>query len=747
MRKLMYLTIGFAAASALCAYAWLTQGLLFPAIVCAAAFAALLIGAKWVRVLRPIAVIFLGASLGFSWFQFYSDSYLSKANELHGQIADVTARCTDYSYDTNYGSAVDGVLYLDGKPYRARFYVNSKTDMEPGDVLKGAFRFKVTTPEGDLKTTSFQGKGIFLLAYQYEDAELMKLAETPLPAYPAMLRNRLLTLIDTAFPEDTAPFAKALLLGDRTDIDYETNTALQISGIMHIIAVSGMHVTILFTLIYTLCFKRRWLVALLGLPTLALFALVGGLSPSIVRACIMQSLIILALLFEREYDGPTELSFACLVMLLADPLVITSVSFQLSVGCMIGIFLFQKKINNWAQDRLITKERPRFVRLKRWFSSSVSMTLSAMSLTTPLVAWYFGAVSLVGVLTNLLTLWVISFIFYGIMLVCLLGVIYPAAAAIVAALISFPIRYVLIVAKLLSAFPLAAVYTRSIYIVAWLVLAYVLLAVFLCLRTKRPALFAGCIAIGLCLAVAASWLEPMLDRCRMTVLNVGQGQCILLQSDGKTYMVDCGGDYADDASDLAAQTLLSQGIARLDGFILTHYDADHAGGALNLLTRIPADTIFVPDYEDASGTREALQTRFPNSIHPVSCDLLLRYGSTELTIFAPLVPDSNNESSLAVLFRAANCDIMLTGDRTAFAERMMLKTADLPDLDILVAGHHGSKHSTSEELLTATSPEIVVISVGDNSYGHPAPETLARLQKYGCTVYRTDIHGNLIFRR
>ncbi len=746
MRKLMLFTIGFGAAAAFCAYTWATMGLL-PVLAVLLLTAAFLLGSRWVKQLRVPGVICLGIVLGLVWFQMYSEGYLSKAEALHDQTAEVTASCTGYSYETEYGTGVDGILYLENKPYRTRFYVSGKIDMEPGDVLTGVFRFKVTTPEGELDNTSYPGKGIFLIGYQKEDAQLLKLEHPPLWAYPAVLREKLLSIIEICFPKDTFAFAKALLLGDRGDIDYQTNTAFRISGILHIIAVSGMHVTILFSLIYNICFKRRWLVALIGLPLLGLFAVVGGLSPSIVRACMMQGLIILAMLFNREYDGPTELAFACLVMLLFNPLVITSVSFQLSVGCMVGIFLFQKRINTWMLKKLSPEKSVRPGKIKRWLASSTSMTLSAMSLTTPLVAWYFGAVSLVGPLTNLLTLWIISFIFYGIMLVCLTGWFWSGVGTFVASLVSWPIRYVLWISSMLSAFPLAAVYTASIYIIAWLVFSYVLFALFLCLREKRPAIFAGCVAVGLCLAVAASWVEPLTDHCRLTVLNVGQGQSILWQSEGKNYLVDCGGSYDVDAADAAAEKLLSQGIPRLDGVILTHFDDDHAGGIDYLLSRIPADIVFVPGYEDTSGTAAMLESRMPGRVYTVGKDILLTYGGTKITIFAPIVPDSGNESSLAVLFQKENCDILITGDRSGFGERMLLKTADIPDLEILVAGHHGSKHSTCEELLAATKPEIVVISVGDNNYGHPAGELLDRLQKYGCTVYRTDIHGNIILRR
>ena len=742
MRKLMWFTIGFGAVCALCAYLWLTAGLWLPALLAGLLFIPLTAFGRKIKWLRPIGVACLGCAAGFLWFQLYSWNYLSLAADLDGKIADTTAYCTDYSYQTDYGTAVEAILRLEGKPYRAKFYVNGNISMEPGDVLRGGFEFRVTTPDGADEPTAHQGKGIFLLAYQEDDAELLKLTQPPSWTILPKFRHRLIQILDSSFPEDTAAFAKALLLGDRTGIDYKTDTALKLSGISHIIAVSGLHVTILFTLINILCFKRRYLVAVLGIPTLLFFASIAGFSPSVTRACMMQCLMILAMLIGKDYDGPTELAFSCLVMLAANPLVITSVSFQLSVSCMAGIFLFHRRINNYLAVRF-NKKKTAF---KRWFFGSASVTLSAMTFTTPLVALYFGTVSLIGVLTNLLTLWIISFIFYGIMLVCLLGAFWPAAASVAAAVVSWPVRYVLTVAKLLAAFPLSAVYTASIYIVVWLVSCYILLAVFLLSKTKRPAVLACCAITGLCLALGASWLEPLTDSCRMTVLDVGQGQCILLQSEGKTFLVDCGGSDDEEAADIAAEKLLSQGIFRLDGVILTHFDADHAGGMANLLSRIPADTLFVPDCGDEKGIFEALKP-FAKQTLKLQENIKLTYGGTELSIFGPVVPDSGNESSLAILFRHENCDILITGDRSGFGERILLKTAEIPELDILVAGHHGSKHSSCEELLAATKPKIAVISVGENYFGHPAQETLDRFAAIGCQVYRTDKHGNIVFRR
>lgn len=745
MRKLMWFTLGVGTVCALCAYFWLTEGLWILAMAMGMLSLGALLLCRRVKWLRCAAAVLLGCAAGLVWFQMYAFYYLAPVSQLDGETIDTSIAATDYSYETDYGAAVEGILTVEGKPVRVKAYLNGENSVRPGDRLLGPFRFRVTTPDGADEPTAHQGKGIFLLAYEEETAQLQEPEQMPRWTIPARLRYRLLDMLGKYFPEDTAGFAKALLLGDRNGIDYETNTAFKLSGISHVIAVSGLHVTILFTLISMLCFRRRWLVALFGIPVLFLFAAAAGFSPSITRACIMQCLMIGAAVLNKEYDGPTELAFSCLVMLLVNPLVITSVSFQLSVGCMIGIFLFSNRIRAFLEEKYL-KRGSRFRKTGRWLIGSVSVTLSAMAVTTPLVAYYFGTVSLVGILTNLLTLWVISFIFYGIMLVCLLGTFWPAAASVTAIVISWPIRYVLAVSKTLAAFPLSAVYTASVYIVAWLAFCYLLLAAFLLAKRKRPGVFFCCVVIGLCAALTASWQEPLTADSSITVLDVGQGQCILLQSDGRTYVVDCGGSDGEESADVAAEKLLSQGVFRLDGVILTHFDSDHSAGVKHLLSRIPAELLIVPDCRDEENVLQQLIPLVPQTVQ-VSDSAMFSYENTEISIFGPVVPDSGNESSLAILFRRENCDILITGDRSAFGERILLKTAKLPQVDILVAGHHGAKNSSCEELLAAVKPEIAVISVGENHFGHPAQEVLDRFAAIGAVVYRTDQHGTIILRR
>jgi competence protein ComEC len=212
-------------------------------------------------------------------------------------------------------------------------------------------------------------------------------------------------------------------------------------------------------------------------------------------------------------------------------------------------------------------------------------------------------------------------------------------------------------------------------------------------------------------------------------------------------MVDCGSSYSKDAANEAAATLLSQGITKLDGLILTHYDEDHVGGAAMLLSRIPADLLVLPECAGGTAYEDAILDAFDGTVLRGDQNLDIHWGSTEIRVFASYDTETNNESSLCVLFHTEKCDILITGDRSMVGESFLLRTAQLPKLDALIVGHHGSANSTGEALLAATWPTTAVISVGEgNRYGHPAQEVLDRLTAYGCTIRRTDLEGTIVLR-
>ena len=618
-------------------------------------------------------------------------------------------------------------------------YLKQVREVKPGDIMNGLFRLRVTAQTGEDPSSYYQGKGVFLLAYQKDELRLSS-EECALRDVPAIIRYRIQGILETYIPSDCVAFAKALLLGDTSQLPYRVDTDLKVSGIRHVVAVSGLHISVFFAIVSTITFRKRFLTALVGTPLLVLFAAVAGFTPSVTRACIMCGLMLVAQLLNKEYDGPSALSFAVLIMLAVNPYCIGSVSFQLSVASVAGIFLFAPGIREKLTAGLKNKKGKQYGLLRK-LAAGIAVTIGAQILTIPLCAYYFGVVSLVGVFTNLLVLWTVSLTFCLLVAVCVLALVCLPLAVIAGSVAGVLIRYVLTAAKIMAAFPWAAVYTVSPYVTIWLFFAYCLLLIYLVCR-KMAGAFTCCTILSLCLVLTASWLEPCSSDVRFTVLDVGQGQCLIMQSGGRVYVVDCGGDSDTRSADAAAEALLSQGYSHIDGLILTHTDRDHAGGAENLLSRIRTDLLILP--------RQAEKIAVPEDTQVVIAEqnLEITDGSGRISIFTPVFHGEENEMSLCVLFDTEKCDILITGDRNAFGERSLLRHADIPNVDVLIAGHHGSKYSSCQELLEATRPQIVCISVGaDNSYGHPAQEVLDRLSSFGCTVYRTDQQGTITIRR
>ncbi len=741
MRVLMWFALGFAAACALSIY------LRIGAWICIlTAVLAIMLFALKKPAARVAAVALIGVTVGMLWSAAYNRLYLDIAREYDGKKVRASAIVTDYSYDTDYGVAADAQTELGGKKFKLRLYYPGGAPLQPGDRIEGEFRFRMTTDDSLQGGTYHHGDGIFLLASLYEDAVVTKGYQEEGTYIGAFLRRRISMLLSDAFPADTLGFANALLLGDTSLLDYETDTDFKISGIRHVVAVSGLHVSILMSVVYVFSGRRRYLSAILGIPILFVFAAVVGFTPSVMRACIMQGLVLLALFFNKEYDPPTALAFAVLTMLCINPVTIVSVSFQMSCGCLIGIFLFYERINQFILRILrAPKGKSAKAKLIRWFSGSVSITLSTMITTTPLSAAYFGTVSIVGVLTNLLTLWVISFTFCGIGMVCIGGLFCLPAAKIIAWVVSIPIRYVILTAKVLSSLSFSAVYTCSIYVVVWLVMCYLLLAVFLLSRRKHPWVLTVCAVFGLVVAVGLSWIESNAENYQVTVFDVGQGQSILLTCDDRNYLVDCGGDSERNTADTVSHELLSRGITHLDGVILTHFDDDHAGAVSRLLTRIPAEKLYLPDIQKDSLARTELE-RSQTPIQWVKQQIYLQTEEAKLTFIPGEHESDDNERSLCILFQTKNCDILTTGDRGTVGEKALLEDIQLPELELLVVGHHGSKSSTGFELLAATKPKAAVISVGaDNTYGHPSKDVLYRLKLFSCSIWRTDLDGTVVF--
>jgi competence protein ComEC len=297
--------------------------------------------------------------------------------------------------------------------------------------------------------------------------------------------------------------------------------------------------------------------------------------------------------------------------------------------------------------------------------------------------------------------------------------------------------------QLLARIPFAALDTGTAYGLGWVALAYglIILVVRQPKKDRRWVIPACCLVTSLAVCLLLSMLQP--SGLELTVLDVGQGQCLIFRSQGQTIMVDCGGSQSEAVGDQAAAALDAVGEDRVDVLILTHYDTDHVGGVVELLDRMTVAQLFLPDLTQDPETRATLEAAAQDiPITYVTEKTTVSLGNGQITIFPPDGVDGTN-AGLSLLAQGEETSILVTGDLDQESEQRLLDRWSLPTVDILIAGHHGSKTSTSQALLAQTQPKIVVISVGKNSYGHPAQDTLDRIAAIGATIYRTDQCGTV----
>ncbi|MBE6926186.1 MAG: DNA internalization-related competence protein ComEC/Rec2 [Ruminococcaceae bacterium] len=736
MRKLVWLAIGLVSGCAAAAYAF-GNTFLMPAAAVAAVVGVLCLCFRK----KKLSLVFLGLFVGIFYTCAFGNSYLDGIGDYDGTIQSLQLTVTEYSTETDYGLRTEGEFTLADKTYRTVVYCDKIVDLKPGDRLEGKFLLRITVSGGSKQSHYLESSGIYFIAYSRGEMKIFPGSGEETRFFAQRLRHNILNRVEEIFPENAATFAKALLLGDTGDLDYGQDVALRVTGIRHIVATSGLHISILFSLIYLLSGKMRSFTALLGIPALILFAFVAGLSPSILRATVMQITMILAMLLRREYDPPSAFALSVIVILLLRPFAVMTASFQLSCGCVLGIFLFVPRMQAYIHRKIPGKTRG--ARTVRAILGGVAVTISTMVVTAPLCALYFGNISLIGVLTNLLTLWAVSVVFYGIVIALLLSFIWLPLGSAIAWLCAPLIYYVLSVANVLQNVPFAAVYTVSPYISVWLVGCYAAFAVFWLRGRQHHGIMAVSMSALLMAAVIFSYIEPRLDDYRVTVLDVGQGQCILLQSRGATYMVDCGGSSDKNVVETAASRLLSQGVSQIDGLILTHYDRDHAGGLPYFLERIRVEKLYLPV------TQGEIPLKLPEkqTVSFVKENTVLPIGIGKITAIPGNMNKDGSVDSICILFQVADYDILIMGDRDTGGEKKLLDTFSLPRLDALVIGHHGSAYATGLPLLQKTKPETAIISVGENNnYGHPSADALERLAFFGCRILRTDKHGTIIIR-
>ncbi len=709
-----------------------------------------LFAARKQKYFRRGLLLLLPLAVSLAYFAGYDHLVRQPIEDRCGAASDFAATVCDWPQATERGAKI--TVELEGY-HRARAVLYGEAELlaaRPGDTVTGTAQWQSAAHFDSDDVTHFNARGVYALLYGREDVRLSAGDGDALRWLPQRAGKAFREKVAAIWDDPrVSGFLTAELTGDKSAMDDGDYLAMQETGLAHLFAVSGLHCAFLVTLLALLISRRQRLLCAVTIPLLLFYMVMVGMSPSVVRACIMQIFLLIAPLFRRGSDPLTSLAAALLVILLCNPFAAASVSLQLSFSATLGMVLLSPRLYKLLAGWYKGKCRPLRAALC-FVAANLSATLSAVVFTAPLTAWYFRIFVLVAPLSSLLAVPAAGWSFMAAFVTVLLGFVWLPLASLLGWISWVLVRYILWIANGMMSWRYHAVYFTNPYLIYWLLFLY---AAFIgCAATpdgKRKYLLAS--ALSVLTLTAAIWVnrqDYQYGVLTALTLDVGQGESVILTSGGETALVDCGSSNSyKDPGGLAADTLHSMGVRELSAVVVTHYHADHTNGLYEVLRRIPVQTIYLPDIEDEYGVRERLVSLAEEKgaqVTYVTKETADTLGDTVLTIYPPVQSGGDlNELGLTALASAGDFDLLITGDMSGSTEKKLVETYALPNIEVLVVSHHGSRYSSNIRFLKAVTPEAAVISVGDNNYGHPSEETLQRLLAVGADIWRTDQQGTI----
>ncbi len=562
------------------------------------------------------------------------------------------------------------------------------------------------------------------------------------------VRRRAEEALDQRLPAAQAGLLRGMVLGDDSALPVEVREDFHASGLGHLVAASGMNVMLLATLavaVATAAGLERVGRLLVALALIALYVPLAGAGPSIQRAGIMGGALLAAALAGRPGSRWYALGLAAVGTLFLEPRAVTALGWQLSFAAVLGILLLARR---WA-DALRRRRVPGPL------ADAVAVTVAAGLSTAPILAATLGEVSPVSVAANVLATPAVVPVMWLGFLAAAVGQVSAAPAAVLDAVAALPLGYLTWLAAIAARVPWAVVPAGPV-IVGACCLAVVAVLSSSAVRRAAPAVLLVAVVAGLLRAPARTAPAGPPAGLRVTVLDVGQGDAILVQEPGRAVLVDCGPPDGE-----VVERLRDAGVARLDALVITHASADHEGGAPGVLRAL--DVGLLIDGRRVSGREpDELGAAAPGAVDAVAvaaaeaavrrlepaAGQTVRSGGLALRVrWPPPVPagaqpppvSDHNERATVLELEAWGARVLLPAD----AESDVLARLDLAAVDVLKVSHHGSADDGLAAVLSRVRPKVAVIPVGrGNRYGHPAPSTLRTLREVP-VVLRTDRDGTV----
>lgn len=717
---------------------------------------------KHLSLLIVLLVIFGG--LCYSLTELYPANHISNiAGELGNEKLHIRGRIIDEPLQdkqrTRFNLSLQEIekIPISGK---VAVTVQGPWHGERGDTILFYGRLQAPYPNNNPYSFNYkeylEKEDIFATAFLYPtDIQSVSSGATPFYSLILVPRQWMRQRIDSLYGEAEAGFIKAILLGEKDALPKKLKDDFSNAGLSHILAVSGLHTGVIALILLTIIpiiVRKRNVARIITIIFLVYYIFLSHGAPSVQRAVIMISLVLVAKLLQKPADSINILFAAAFIILLIDPRQLFALGFQfsfLSVFAILVIYPVFRKALSTLQSRF----PPLYWLLNIMFLSFVIQLLLA-----PFSAYYFHQIPFGGIIANVAAIPLITLI----LPLSLLTIFFPIASLNVyyVAANNFLMNILFRISDFVSTNRILLL--DFINLEVWQVISiFGIVGILILIWEERDSLrrkfsyvAGGGFVAGLIIILPLIFYPP---RLTLTILDVSQGDAIFLQTPTRrNILIDAGdrSDTKDYGEQVVVPFLRAKQIRTLDLLVFTHPHSDHIGGGSYVLDNVRVKTILMPQCNYNSEQFDDLWEKINEKEVPVIfADTLLvfeQFPRMKMKVLAPYqsyVTENVNNYSVVLQGAYKDFSFILTGDAEAEVERWLCETYGRElDVDLLKVGHHGSGTSTTEIFLDLVTPKYAAISVGRyNNFGHPSDEVLIRLNEYDVEHFRTDEDGAIIF--
>lgn len=582
---------------------------------------------------------------------------------------------------------------------------------------------------------------------EYQIEEVAKGKLNFLTAFKVKAKDKVEKVLDLYLAHDTSTIMKSILLGNYRYLEEEKVEQFRNLGLAHIIAVSGLHIGIVTSLlIYFFAYMRikRRLNLISSIIIIWAYAYIIGSPVSVIRANIMYTILLLSQLFRRPYDSLNSLFFALLLMVIINPFWLFHVGFQLSFITTFFVVYYTPRISRI------------FYFPRKGLFKGLSSIFAAQLGILPLLAYYFNRIPTVGLVANLLLVPIFNICLVLTILLVPLSFVSSYLASSMGLIINGLLNVQTLGMNILSYFPVLYIKVRTPSILEIILYYIIIFMVFdiIGYRNIKERAFKLFLIFFVAFLLTTQLMSALDNSLTIEFIDVGQGDSILIRGKEGNYLIDTGGDIFGQfhvGENILLPYLEKQGIFKLKGVFISHFDMDHCGSLPYLMDNIDIENLYIGYVDEGNELYRLIKDKATEKRIPIYIlkkgEFLKLASNTHALVVGPdkglldVPKREGNDLSLVLLIKHLDKKILFTGDIEREGERNVVESLKTT-VDLLKVPHHGSNTSSSVEFLEKLKPKAAVISVGrNNMFGHPHGEVIKRYEENNINLYRTDKLG------